>query len=273
MSIIEQGNIIQTAAEPLRLAVRTLTAAELLALHTTPIELVAAPGGNRYLQVDFVVSHKAAGVAYTGIGANDDLEIRYTNASGTELVDVETLGFLDQGPPETRFSAAGRGAEIEPTLNAPLVVVLGGAITVGNCELELKVYYRVMEVPHPDKVATVVLTSAEILALHTTPVEVLPAVHGKGLNIRGINAVKPAGTAYANIAASEDLSFRYGDASGTELVSVETATLLGSAGGQTLYTGGTNVTVEDNEPVVVSLPGAITTGDSDVTLTIYYREE
>jgi hypothetical protein len=127
----------------------TISSAELLALNATPKELVPAPGAGFALVLDSVVAYKAAGTAYAGIAAGEDISIRYTDGSGTELTEIEATGFLDQAGAETRFAYPYRAASgvysVEPTANAALVAhMLTGEITTGDSDLKMRVYYRIL---------------------------------------------------------------------------------------------------------------------------------
>lgn len=127
----------------------TVSSAELLALNATPKQIVAAPGANLAIVLESVVAYKAAGTAYAGIAAGEDLAINYTNGAGLELLEIETTGFLDQATAQTRYASAFRAASgiasITPVANAALVIqLLVGEITTGNSALKLRVYYRVV---------------------------------------------------------------------------------------------------------------------------------
>lgn len=127
----------------------SISSAELLALNATPKQIVAAPGANLALVLESVVAYKAAGTAYAGIAAGEDLSIKYTDASGLEVAEFETVGFLDQATAQTRYASAFRAASgvssITPVANAALVMqLLVGEITTGNSALKLRVYYRVV---------------------------------------------------------------------------------------------------------------------------------
>lgn len=129
----------------------TITSAQLLALNATPITLIAAPGANKAIIPLSIVAYKAAGTAYAGIAAGEDIAIRYTNGSGTILMSFETTGFLDQATAQTRVatgieSAEGTAsAEVNPTANAALVAhMTTGEITTGTSDLKLRIYYRVV---------------------------------------------------------------------------------------------------------------------------------
>ena len=125
----------------------TITSAELLALNATPKQILAAPGAAYANVLVDVVAYKAAGTAYAGIEAGEDLSIKYTNSSGLEVAEIETTGFLDQATAQLRyaksFSAASGISSITPVANAALIMMLlSGEITTGNSDLKLRVYYR-----------------------------------------------------------------------------------------------------------------------------------
>jgi hypothetical protein len=127
----------------------TVTSAELLAIFTTPVPIVAAPGANLALVLESVVAHKPAGTAYDGIAAGEDLSISYTDASGLAVAGIETTGFLDQATAQTRHAGAYRAASgissVTPAANAALVLHgLVGNIATGDSDLLLRIYYRVI---------------------------------------------------------------------------------------------------------------------------------
>lgn len=74
----------------------TITAAEIKALATTPIELVAAPAAgsvHMFLGAMFKLNYGSEVFAEAG----DNLGIKYTDASGVQVsVTVESTGFIDQ---------------------------------------------------------------------------------------------------------------------------------------------------------------------------------
>lgn len=126
-----------------------VSSAEVLALSATPKTLVPAPGANYALVFEGATIHKPAGTAYAGIAAGEDLAIRYTNGSGTQLGNGEATGFLDQTTAQTRYmrpwTAASAISDISPTVNAALVLhMLTGEITTGDSPLHVRVYYRVI---------------------------------------------------------------------------------------------------------------------------------
>lgn len=274
MAIIGLGGVI-AGVKPDRSKKVTLTSAQVLALHMTPIEVIAAPGRGKAVVlrgIEARLDYNSA--AYGGIAGTEDLEFRYTDATGTEILDVETTGFLDQTTDQTRWTPADASA-VTPVENAPIVVRLAGAITTGNSPLILDIYYLVVPI-HTEKVADVTIATAEVLDLHSTPKEIV-AAQGAG------KAVKPVGVkvtldynsaAYVGIAAGEDLEFRYTDSDGGLWFTIETTGFLDQTADQTVA----DVTPEDvdlvaNAPIVAVLGGAVLTGDSPLVVEFRYEVE
>lgn len=124
------------------------------------------------------------------------------------------------------------------------------------------------------------ITSAQVLALNAAPQAILPAPGAGFANIfEGAMIHKPAGTAYAGIAAGEDLSVRYTDLSGAEAALCETTGFLDQATAQTrfvrgqsaLVTTASQITPVDNAAMVIGLlTGEITTGTSALHLRVFY---
>lgn len=129
------------------------------------------------------------------------------------------------------------------------------------------------------KVTTI--SSAQLLALNATPRTVVAAV-GAGLAIipHRVLVYKPAGTAYAGIAAGEDLVLKYTDGSGAQCSSViETTGFLDQTAAQTRIAGmpgAVTTTAADYAPVANAavvlhlLSGEITTGDSPIYVRVFY---
>lgn len=130
------------------------------------------------------------------------------------------------------------------------------------------------------KSADITITSAELLALFTTPKTILAAPGAGFANIiEGIIWHKPAGTAYGGIAAGEDLSVSYTNAAGLAVAGCETTGFLDQATAQTRWSDGYNaasgissITPVENAAIVAHLlVGNIITGTSDLKLRIVYR--
>ncbi len=132
----------------------TITTAEILALFATPIEIVAAPGANKYLEfVGLQAGMKYAGVAYAGIAAGEDWVVKQTNAAGAQVSGhIETTAFLDATSDQRRHVGPARAAAVTvsdftPAVNAALVLhQLIAEIITGTSDVKLVVYYRVIDV-------------------------------------------------------------------------------------------------------------------------------
>jgi hypothetical protein len=129
----------------------------------------------------------------------------------------------------------------------------------------------------------VTITSAQVLALNATPVTVVAAPGAGFANIfEGAVAITDGGTAYAGIAAGEDLSFKYTNGSGQELGVIETTGWLDQTTAQVRYcrpqtgaiSAGTvsSITPVANAVIVAQfLSGEITTGNYPIKLRIFFR--
>lgn len=125
------------------------------------------------------------------------------------------------------------------------------------------------------------ITSAQLLALNATAVELVPApAAGFAHVLKRMTIHKPAGTAYAGIAAGEDLVAKYTDASGAQASGVVEATgFLDQTTAQTRvvgFPGATTTTAGDVAPVSAAalvlhlLTGEITTGDSPLYVRVEF---
>jgi len=126
-----------------------------------------------------------------------------------------------------------------------------------------------------------IITSAQVLALFGTPVEVIAAPGaGKIIVPLRMQLYKPAGTAYGGIATGEDLVLKYTNAAGAQCSGVVEATgFLDQATAQSRFVGmqaSTGATASDvngvaNAAVVLHmLVGEVTTGDTVLVARVWY---
>lgn len=151
--LISNGKVITPSPAHLftGVATVTVTSAQLLALNATPISIVAAPGAGLAILPYLILLTKAAGTAYAGIAAGEDLVLKYTNGSGGQCSSViETTGFLDQTTAQIRSARApastgSTAGDTTPVANAAVVLhLLSGEITTGNTDLLVRCYYQVI---------------------------------------------------------------------------------------------------------------------------------
>jgi len=125
----------------------TVTAAEMLALNATPKLLLAAPGAGKAIvpagPVAAVMFLDYNSAAYGGIAAGEDLSVTYTGAGGTELVQVEATGFLDQTSDQVRYAAEATLVTPEENQAVYLHMLVGEVIT-GDSPLYVRLYYTIV---------------------------------------------------------------------------------------------------------------------------------
>lgn len=120
----------------------TITSAQFLAIETTPVELVAAPGAGKGIVVDkVVVKLDYAGTAYA---AGADLNFKYTNDSGTATTDAIGEAFFT-ATADAMYTANSVSATV--TMNAALVAsCTTTAYTTGNSPIQVAVFYHIIDV-------------------------------------------------------------------------------------------------------------------------------
>lgn len=129
-----------------KVATVTLTAAQVNALNTTAIDVIAAPAAGKVIIIDSVEASKAAGTAYTGVGTTDDIQLRYTNSSGVVAATVEGTGLLDST--SATLSAAKGASGIIPVAGAKIVAFnAGDGVAAGDSDVKLLIQYRLVNVP------------------------------------------------------------------------------------------------------------------------------
>ena len=139
------GFSLKNKLEKSLVSIKTITSAQLLALFTTPIEIIPAPGAGYYVKPTRLVITHGTGTAYAGIAAGEDLVLKWTNAAGAECSQqIETTGFLDQTTAQIR-EVGELTTVLSPVENAAVVLhLLVGNITTGNFDLEVFVEYDII---------------------------------------------------------------------------------------------------------------------------------
>lgn len=116
-----------------------ITAAQVLALNGTPVELVAAPGADKMLEFVSAVIHKPAGTAYADIHLDDEflIQLRTTAVS----LELEATGFMDQVTAQTR-AIKPIASHYTPVANTALNLTMDNSeITTGNSDLYVTIVY------------------------------------------------------------------------------------------------------------------------------------
>jgi hypothetical protein len=122
----------------------TLTSAQLLALFTTPVTLIPAPGAGKYISIDEIVGkvYSTGKVAYTGANA---VELRYTDGSGAKVTGDLPAAWLNNAT--DRADRAVPAAVATMVANAPVVAAVPTANPgAGTGTVVFDLLYRVITV-------------------------------------------------------------------------------------------------------------------------------
>lgn len=127
----------------LKAAQVTLTTAQLLALHTTPVSLIPAQGAGTVIEIVSIHAKLVFNsVAYTGSNA---LEIRYTNGSGAKASADIASTFINSASGTNYNLSKSTGTSIIPVANAAIVAAVPTADPgAGNSPMVLTILYRVI---------------------------------------------------------------------------------------------------------------------------------
>lgn len=146
-AIVLNGQTISNINIPAITPTVSITSTQILALNTTAIQVIAAPGAGLALIPMKAVITLSAGTAYT-IGSATNLELKYTNASGVVCSGtLSSTGFLDQAAGLTAVFAGATSSFI-PAANAAVMLFLaGGNVTLGTGAIKIQVEYLTVPVP------------------------------------------------------------------------------------------------------------------------------
>lgn len=120
----------------------TLSAAQVLALGSTAITIVPAPGAGKYVEVvrvEMFLDYNSA--AYTG-AAGKDVSIEHSSG-GTPLVSIGCSGLMDQTSDQRR--CMNHATDHDIVMNEAVVVkTLNGNLAAGNSPFKIRVDYRLI---------------------------------------------------------------------------------------------------------------------------------
>lgn len=114
-----------------------LTSTQMDTLNATPVELVAAPGSGKFLEVIAVLAYVVPVLTAFELGSGT-VDMRYTNSSGGLAAQL-TNAFVESAA-AALFKAYGRDVVI--TENAALVAYASADVSAGDGALYLRVFYR-----------------------------------------------------------------------------------------------------------------------------------
>ncbi len=133
--------------EMLFTATRILTSAEILALHTTPVTLVPAPGANKVINgVAFWLRFLPSTLAYAGGSA---IGVYYSGDLANKLDDIgiaaSMLANLDKQMQQYGIlESAGQVTSANAINKAVVLKLTGAAFTTGNGQLQISFAYYVL---------------------------------------------------------------------------------------------------------------------------------
>jgi hypothetical protein len=123
----------------------TMTAAEILALHTTAKTIVAAPGAGKIIVPggEILCQLGSQTTGYSAVAAGDDMIFSFNGATtSTSIIGtLETTGYMDQTT--TKGALVGLAASVNIPENTAVKALLKGQITTGNMTLKVRFPYTI----------------------------------------------------------------------------------------------------------------------------------
>lgn len=134
--LIEENNGLITVT-------KNLAAADIIAMRTTPIELVPAPGSGLTNIVDNItVKMTTTATAFTGGGA---VEFRYTDGSGTKVTADVAAAVVTAGAGTSYTNVRGIEASLTAVTNAKIVITNAtAAFAAGTGTAVVTVNYHIV---------------------------------------------------------------------------------------------------------------------------------
>lgn len=125
-----------------------------------------------------------------------------------------------------------------------------------------------------DKYVKLTLTNAQMLALFTTPVTIIPAVAGFAHIVSEVYATLPAQATGATIGSSTGIILKYTNGSGSAVSGTIPVTgfLDQTANTQAFADASSAYLITPNVPIVITMSGANVTGmTGTVSFRVYYK--
>jgi hypothetical protein len=136
--------IVDALIDGVRSATVTLSSAQLLALHTTPVTLVAAPGAGKWVRVHTIDWGYVYGTAQYTASGSEFVAMGYGPNYWADGIDIQTPT-ADRLHPRDGFYNSFAPAAVE---NLPVTATVDStSFTDGDGTLTVTVWYTVQDVP------------------------------------------------------------------------------------------------------------------------------
>jgi len=123
-----------------------ISSAQLLAIHTTPVELIPAPGAGKIIVVDQFTFSFVAGTQYTG---GDTLELSYDDLAVLAVDDTVSTGITTSASSSVYiFRSGSNNVDVITAVNKSVELnqVTGNAFATGTGTAKVLLKYRVVTV-------------------------------------------------------------------------------------------------------------------------------
>ncbi len=245
----------------------TLTSSQIKSLNSTPVTLIESPEGDKSIKVNSIFARITFGsAAYVGAGA---MEFRYTNGSGDKVCADMSNAFITNGSTTYRQCKGTLGNDVGDYRDEKIVATSTTDFTDGDSTITLDIAYEIVDTF--TKVVT--LSSADILSLNTTPVEIIanPGASTKSIQVLSLTAELDFNS--AAYVGGGVLQFRYDNAAGTKATAdiANSFIISGTDATATAAPVETELATTVNRELLALISSSDpTTGDSPIDITIEY---
>ena len=126
---------------PILEATGSLSSAQINALDTTPIQLIAAPGANKFYVIENTTFHYKAGT--TGFTVSNSIDLRYSTADEKILEPI--LDTILQGTISKIYIAAFQDSYFSTAIiNDAIKILAVNSISGGNGSINYSIKYRIV---------------------------------------------------------------------------------------------------------------------------------